>query len=106
MSDRDYIYSFSDYLFWDADKNTIDLEANASYVVQRVLELGQFSDWKLLVRRYGIPRISAVAQNLRTLDPKALSFMSAVSSVPLESLLYSTSRQISTISKAVGAHLT
>lgn len=39
MSDRDYIHSFSDYLFWDADKTSIDLEVNASYVVRRVLEL-------------------------------------------------------------------
>ena len=93
MSDRDYIYSFSDYLFWDADKTSIDLEANAPYVVQRVLELGQFSDWKLLVRRYGIPRISAVAQNLRALDSKALSFISAVSSVPLESFRCFTTKQ-------------
>ena len=91
MSDRDYIHSFSDYLFWDADKISIDLEVNASYVVRRVLELGQFSDWNLLVRRYGIPRICSIAQSLRTLDPKALYFISAVSSVPLESFrCYST----------------
>ena len=85
MSERDYIYSFSDYLFWDVDKDSIDLEANASYVVNRVLELGQLKDWNLLVSRYGLQKIAQIAQNLRTLEPKALSFISAVSSLPKES---------------------
>lgn len=93
MSERDYIQSFSEYLFWDVDKTSIDLEANAPYVVRRVLELGQFCDWNLLVRRYGIPRITSIAQNLRSLDPKALSFISAVSSAPLESFRCFTTKQ-------------
>ena len=85
MSDRDYINSFSDYLFWDEEKDSVDLESNAAFIVRRVLELGQYKDWKLLVSRYGIPMIAHIAQNLRTLDPKALSFISAVSSTPKES---------------------
>lgn len=93
MSERDYIQSFSEYLFWDVDKSSIDLEANAPYVVRRVLELGQLSDWCLLVQRYGILRISSIAQNLRALEPKALSFISAVSSVPQESFRCYTTKQ-------------
>lgn len=93
MSEREYIQSFSDYLFWDVDKSSIDLEVNAPYVVRRVLEFGQFSDWNLLVRRYGIPRIGSIAQNLRTLEPKALSFISAVSSLPQESFRCYTTKQ-------------
>lgn len=85
MSERDYIHSFSDYLFWDVDKDSIDLEANASYVVSRVLELGQLNDWNLLMSRYGLQKIAQIAQNLRTLEPKALAFISAVSSLPKES---------------------
>ena len=94
MSKSDYIQSFSEYLFWDVDKNSIDLEANAPYVVRRVLELGQLSDWDLLVQRYGIPRISSIAQNLRSFEPKALSFISAVSSVPQESFRCYTTKQL------------
>ena len=85
MSEREYIHSFSEYLFWDVDKDSIDLEANASYVVSRVLELGRLNDWNLLMARYGLQRIASIAQNLRTLEPKALSFISAVSSLPKES---------------------
>lgn len=93
MSEREYIQSFSEYLFWDVDKNSIDLETNAPYVVRRVLELGQIGDWKLLVQRYGIPRISSIARNLRTLEPRALSFISTVSSVPQESFRCFTTKQ-------------
>lgn len=92
MSERDYIHSFSDYLFWDVDKDSIDLEANASYVVSRVLELGQLKDWDLLMSRYGLQRIAQIAQNLRTLEPKALSFISTVSSLPKESFRCFTMR--------------
>ncbi len=92
MSEKDYIHSFSDYLFWDVDKDSIDLEANASYVVGRVLELGRLNDWNLLVSRYGLHKIAQIAQNLRTLEPKALSFISAVSSLPKESFRCFTSK--------------
>lgn len=85
MSERDYIQSFSSFLFWDVDRDSIDLEANAPYVVQRVLEFGHLNDWKLLVSRYGLQGVARIAQTLRTLDPKALSFISAVSSFPKES---------------------
>ena len=85
MSDSNYINSFSDFLFWDVEKDGIDLELNAPFVVGRVLELGKFNDWRLLVSRYGLQRITHIAQNLRSLDPKALSFISALSSTPKES---------------------
>ena len=92
MSEREFIHSFSEYLFWDVDKDSIDLEANAPYVVRRVLELGQLNDWNLLKSWYGIQKIASIAQNLRTLEPKALSFISAVSSLPKESFRCFTTR--------------
>jgi len=82
MTDQEYISAFSDYLFWDVSKNSINLEDNAPYVVQRVLEYGQLNDWKLLVSRYGISKVISVSKMLRILDPRALSFISTVSSTP------------------------
>lgn len=82
MTDREYISAFSDYLFWDVTKDSIDLEKNAPYVVQRVLEYGQLKDWRLLVSRYGISRITSISKKLRTLDPRAVSFISVISSSP------------------------
>ena len=70
---------FSKYLFWDTDSTTVDLERNSSYVVQRVLEYGELSDWRLLRAYYGLKRIVEIAKQLRSLDPKALSFLCVVS---------------------------
>lgn len=85
MAENDYITSFSDYLFWDIDRSSLKLEDNASYVVGRVLELGRLQDWNLLVSYYGLDRIVSIAKNLRTLEPRALSFISVISSTPKNS---------------------
>ena len=84
MSEQEYISAFSDYLFWDIDKAALRLEDNAPYVVQRVLELGQLPDWDLLQSYYGLERIVSICKQLRSLDPKALSFISTITSTPRE----------------------
>jgi len=79
MSQTQYIESFSQHLFWDVNRQDIDLEKNAPYVVQRVLEYGLLPDWQLLRSYYGIERIAQIAMKLRSLEPKALSFISTLS---------------------------
>ena len=49
MSKKECIQGFSDYIFWDVDRSSIDPVANAPYIVQRVLEYGQYEDWKHLL---------------------------------------------------------
>ena len=70
---------FSKYLFWDTYSTKVDLERNSPYVVQRVLEYGELSDWRLLLEYYGLERIVEISKQLRSLDPKALSFLCVVS---------------------------
>ncbi len=93
MSKQECIQGFSAYLFWDVDKSSIDLTLNAPYVVQRVLEYGQIGDWKLLLAYYGMDKIVEVSRKLRTLDPKALAFISTVSNTPLEQFRCYNTRQ-------------
>ena len=91
MSKQECIPGFSDYIFWDVDKGSIDLAVNAPFVVQRVLEYGQIGDWKLLLGFYGLDEIVKVSKNLRTLEPRALSFISTVSGTPIDQFrCYST----------------
>ena len=82
MKHNDDIKLFSEYLFWDVRKDTIDLDANEAYVI----------DWRQLVSTYGLERIVRVAQRLRTLDPKALSFISCISSTPKKTFRCFTSK--------------
>ena len=93
MSKEECIRGFSDYIFWDADRDSIDLEANAPYVIQRVLEYGQIGDWELLLGYYGLEQIVSVSKRLRTLESKALSFISTVSNTPVELFRCYTTRQ-------------
>lgn len=84
MSDKEYIQSFSNHIFWDVDKNSIDLNTHAPYVVQHVLEYGLLSDWNLLLSCYGKKKIVDISKQLRTLEPRALAFISAISDTPRE----------------------
>lgn len=87
------IDKFSQVIFWDTDPQSIDMERNAPYVVQRVLECGNKSDWCALREYYGLTRIAEVAQGLRSLEPKALAFISAISNKPKETFRCYTFRQ-------------
>ena len=84
MSNAEIITSFSKNLFWDVDPGTINLESNSRYIIQRVLEYGRYNDWKLILSHYGIKVISDTATTLRSLDPKAVSFISAITNIPKE----------------------
>ena len=95
MTSKNTISDFSPNLFWDTKLESIDMETNASYIVQRVLECGRMADWNLLVSYYTIPRIAAIATTLRSLEPRALTFISVISSTPLEKFRCYTLRQSS-----------
>jgi hypothetical protein len=82
MSDN-RVNSFSNYLFWDVDKNEIDLDANKSYVIERVLSHGMLTDWKLLKEIYGLGMIKEVVLNLRHMDKFSLNFCSIYFDVPI-----------------------
>lgn len=75
---------FSSNLFWDINQNDIDMEEHASFIVQRVLEYGTMEDWNYVVSYYGISRILSITLQLRSLDPKSLAFISAITRTPRE----------------------
>ena len=84
---------FSANLFWDADPATLDLDLHREYLVRRVLERGCWADWCQLCRHLGLAQILDVARALRTLDPKALAFLSVVGDIPRESFRCYTPKQ-------------
>jgi len=75
------INSFSKHLFWDVKRERIDIDKNSSYIIWQVLEYGKLSDWKLIVDYYGINKIAEKAINFRSLEKKALSFISLLSGI-------------------------
>ena len=77
-------YEFSKNLFWDADQSDIDMQRNKRYIIQRVLERGTVEDLRSVFHMYGLDNVIATAKTLRTLEPKALSFIACVADEPKE----------------------
>ena len=86
---------FSKNLFWDADSEKLDLRSNMRYVIQRVLDRGTLDDLRTAVEYYGQDVIVDVAKSLRTLEPRALSFISCIANVPREEFRCYTLKQSS-----------
>ena len=85
------IENFSRHLFWDTKRSILDVEKDKSYIIHQVLEYGKFSDWKLIKNYYGISQIATTAMHFRTLESKALSFISTLSGISREKFrCYST----------------
>ena len=88
------IMQLSPHLFWDVDREKIDLNKNRKWLVHRVLEYGLLNDWVLINKYYGIGEIAQIVIHLKDLDKKSISFISVLSKIPKENFLCYTSRQL------------
>lgn len=70
------ITSLSPHIFWDVDVQSVDMEKNGVFVLQRVLQYGILKDWLLLKSIMGVENIKALAVQLPTLDDVSISFLS------------------------------
>ena len=70
------ITSLSPHIFWDVDVQSVDMEKNGVFVLQRVLQYGILKDWLLLKSVMGAENIKALAVQLPTLDDVSISFLS------------------------------
>ena len=70
------ITSLSPHIFWDVDVQSVDVEKNGVFVLQRVLQYGILKDWLLLKSIMGVENIKALAVQLPTLDDISISFLS------------------------------
>ena len=72
------ISDFSPHLFWDVDRSKLDLEKNASFLIERVLEYGVLKDWELIKKIYGLEAIKTTTLQSRSLDDVTLSFLCSI----------------------------
>ena len=73
---------FSPNLFWDVNADDLDMVKHKAFIVNRVLDYGQWDDWKTILNYYGLEQIASIAKDLRSLFPKSLAFISTVSRIP------------------------
>jgi hypothetical protein len=69
---------FSSHLFWDVDVLKIDLQRTKRWMVERVVEYGSLSDWKMLNALYGKEEIKNQVVAIRNLDEVTCSFLCVV----------------------------
>lgn len=84
MMQNEYIIQFSTYLFWDVNKDDLDMEEHSRYIIKRVIEYGMLNDWNIINKYYGLDRIIEIAKTFRELEPRALAYLSAISQTPKE----------------------
>jgi hypothetical protein len=78
------INDFSQHLFWDVNKATFDLDKYKVQMISKVLEYGNWRDWKLLKEFYGLETIKEVSLNLRSLDAPTLSYLAVLFSIDIK----------------------
>ena len=83
----------SKHLFWDVDVSEIDEEKHKKYIIKKVLQYGNFNDWKIIVKFYGKNTIVQISKGIRDLDMKTLSFLSTYSTLPKTEFLCYTTKQ-------------
>jgi hypothetical protein len=82
---KTFVERLTPSLFWDIDVSDLDESMHRQYIIQRVLERGNLSDWNCIKQHYSIKVIVEEAQRMKSLDPKALAFIACVGDVPKES---------------------
>jgi len=80
---KDSNIEIKESLFWDTDINRIDLEKHAAFIVERVITMGSWENFKAILDFYGKNLFLEIILNIRFLDNKTLSFCSAYFNKPI-----------------------
>lgn len=64
------------HLLWEYNWKEVDFSKLATVVVERVIERGDFQDWREIIRFYGKHKIQAIALKSTRLDNRNKQFTS------------------------------
>lgn len=76
------IQDFSPHLFWDVNRNTLDLEKNKRLVIERVVQRGSRKDLDLLLKYFGKERVKDIIKKLPWLNEKDQAFVHVFFNIP------------------------
>ena len=62
-------------LFWDVDYTQLDNKKNKTFIIERVLSLGNLSELKEIINYYGMRTIKTQIARAGYLDPKTFEFV-------------------------------
>jgi hypothetical protein len=78
------VEGFSDHLFWDCDRASLDPATHAGFLVGRVLMHGTLRDWRALKALLGKQQIKAEVIKLPYLDARTLGFCATYFQIPVD----------------------
>lgn len=87
------ILQLSKVIFWDTDQKSICWEENAHYIISKVVQYGNLSDWNILKNQYTTKRLKEEVLNMRYLDKKTVSFLSMFFNIPKKEFRCYTTKQ-------------
>ncbi|MBI5470629.1 hypothetical protein HY968_04940 [Candidatus Kaiserbacteria bacterium] len=61
-------------LFWDVDREKLDPNQSADFIIKRILAYGDVDDVKFALTTYGAARMYDVLSRTRDLDKKSRNF--------------------------------
>jgi len=68
--------------FWDVELDTIDTQKHSSYVIDRLLKIGDISSWRWLIKNYSSNQIKLRILRSKQLTKKDISFFSLIFDLP------------------------
>ena len=74
--------TLSKEIFWDIDMSTLNYEVQGAFILERVITRGTISDFKQIVKYYGIEALEKIAIDTKNLDKKSLNFISFFLNIP------------------------
>lgn len=78
------ISNYSSHLFWDVDKEKLDLNEKRAFLVNRVLDYGVMKDWRQLYADLGLEEIGQIATQLRDMDPRSMAFVALLTGIDIK----------------------
>ena len=69
-------------LFWDVDKERIDIKDQRSFIIRRIIDFGNMDDVKWMLNVYTSDEIIEVVKKSRGLSRKSAYFWSAYFNIP------------------------
>ena len=73
MSQNIYPEKFKTF-FWDTDLKNLDLEKHKTFIIERLLFIGDFPEVRWLLKEYGIEQIREIVKISRVLDSPTKNF--------------------------------
>ena len=86
------INDFSQHLFWDVDRNKLDLQKNKQLIVERVIQRGSRSDLQIILSYYGKQEAGELLKQVPWLNEKDMAFVNVFFDIPFSEMKCYTKR--------------